>query len=53
MEARLAVLGVDGVRNKAGKSFIAKGVAFGILGWHNSAYFSGVSALRLTLRMST
>lgn len=30
MEARLAVLGVDGVRNKAGKSFLAKGVAFAL-----------------------
>lgn len=28
MEARLAVLGVDGVRNKGGKSFLAKGVQF-------------------------
>lgn len=28
MEVKLAVLGVDGVRNKAGKSFLAKGVQF-------------------------
>ncbi len=30
MEAKLAVLGVDGVRNKAGKSFLAKGVVFAL-----------------------